>query len=219
MSAAKCTAPVGILGGTFDPVHHGHLRMALELREQLGLARVHLVPTGVPVHRSPPVASAEQRQGMLECAIAGMDELVVDDRELRRSGPSFMVETLADFRRDAPAQPLCLLLGMDAFSALNTWYRWQDVLELAHLGIARRPGAGLPHDTVMGDILAANLLSDPRGLCNALAGRIAVGEVSKLDISSTHIRALLAARRSPRFLLPDNVLNFITREELYADAK
>lgn len=211
--------PIGILGGTFDPVHHGHLRLALELREQLGLERVHLVPAGVPVHRPAPRASAEQRCAMLERAVAGVPELVVDDRELRRPGPSFMVETLADFRREFSDRPLCLLLGMDAFGALDTWYRWRDVLDLAHMGVARRPGADVPAEGLVGAVVRERLSHDPRALHEARFGCIAFGDLPALDISSTRIRTLIAEGRRARYLLPHEVLDYIRREELYAYAK
>ncbi len=209
---------LGILGGTFDPVHCGHLRLAIEMRERLGLSRVHLIPVRVPPHRDAPHADPRSRLRMLEAAVRGAPELQVDDRELRREGPSYTVDTLISLREDYPEHSLCLLLGMDAFAGLASWHRWRELLELAHIGVAQRPGARAP---LGGE--AARLLEErrapleQRGLNQAPAGSIFVAEVPALDVSASRIRSLLAAGRSVRYLVPEATLDIILEDRIYID--
>ncbi|WP_127477933.1 nicotinate-nucleotide adenylyltransferase [Sulfurivermis fontis] len=210
---------VGILGGTFDPVHFGHLRAALEMLEVLGLAEVRLLPCGQPPHREPPRASATERLAMLELALAGQPGLRVDRRELERSGPSYMVDTLASLRAELGTAPLCLLLGSDAFLGLPQWHRWRELPRLAHLVVLHRPGWTL--DAVpapLAEMLAAQRISAAAELMRRPAGGILLQPVTPLDISATAIRAQIAAGRSPRYLLPDAVWDYIRRRNLYAAA-
>ncbi|GAB4289281.1 MAG: nicotinate-nucleotide adenylyltransferase [Thiohalomonadaceae bacterium] len=210
---------VGILGGTFDPVHFGHLRAALEAQEVLGLAEVRLLPCGQPPHREPPRASATDRLAMLELAAAGQPGLRVDRRELERSGPSYMVDTLASLRAELGAAPLCLLLGSDAFLGLPQWHRWRELLQLAHLVVLHRPGWTLESVPVpLAEVLAAHRLATAAALTARPAGGILLQPVTPLDISATAIRAQIAAGRSPRYLLPDAVWDYIRRRDLYVSA-
>jgi nicotinate-nucleotide adenylyltransferase len=208
---------LGILGGTFDPVHCGHLRLAIELRERLELARVHLIPAAVPPHRGAPHADARTRLRMLEAAVRGVPELQVDDRELRREGPSYTVDTLHSLRAQYPEHRLCLLLGMDAFAGLAGWHRWRELLELAHIGVAQRPGAGLPLEGEPARLLETRRASSIWALQEAPAGSIFVSEVPALDISASRIRRLLASGRSPRYLVPDATLDIILEDGIYID--
>lgn len=207
--------PVGILGGTFDPVHHAHLRSALELLEDLDLAEVRFIPAGWPPHRDPPVASAGQRLAMLELAIAGQEGFVIDDRELHREGPSYMADTLSDLRAELGDTPLCLLLGMDAFDHLQGWHRWERIPDLAHLVVMQRPGAGLPVSEIMGGLLAERKLHHAEDLKKRPAGGILFQPVTQLDISATRIRKVLAQGKSPRYLLPESVWRYIGERGLY----
>jgi nicotinate-nucleotide adenylyltransferase len=208
--------PIGILGGTFDPVHHGHLRSAIEVREQLGLSEVRLVPAARPPHRDAPSASAAHRLAMLELALAGSHGLRADDREIRREGPSWMVDTLASFRAEAPGRPLFLIIGQDAANGLDGWHRWRELFGFAHLAIMRRPDARADYGTELATEVtrrearhAADLLGRPAGGCITLP-------VTALDISATAIRRLVAAGRSPAFLTPDPVVAYMRREGLYS---
>ena len=208
---------IGVLGGTFDPVHFGHLRAALDCQQALGLAQVRFVPLNVAVHRAQPVASSALRLAMLEAAIGGQPGFVTDDRELGRSGGSYTYETLRALRNDLGVdQPLCLLLGADAYQGFLDWYRPLDILDAAHLVVMRRPG----HDPVAGPSLRALYLEracdDPSALARAPGGRILFQDVTQVEISSTQIRALIARGLSPRYLLPESVLELIRREGLYA---
>lgn len=214
-------APIGIFGGTFDPVHFGHLRPALELCEQLGLARVHLVPSAVPPHRATPRVSAEQRLAMLALAVDGEPAFKVDDRELRRSGPSYMVDTLASLREEYGSErSLCLLLGVDAFLGLPAWHRWEQLLALAHIVVAHRPGWHLQRPTGQVNPALALLGEDGDGddvecLRRRPAGCVVLQPVTQLDISATALRAAIADGRSARYLMPDAVWHYIEQHNLY----
>lgn len=211
--------PIGVLGGTFDPVHCGHLRLALEVREQLGLRRVHLVAARVPPHRDAPRADAATRMRMLAAAVRDTQELVADERELRRDGASYTVDTLAAFREEAPERPLCLILGMDAFCGLASWHRWQELCELAHLAVARRPGSEPPAQGEVAALLEARRSTDTALLQREPAGAVFLCDVPPLAISASRIRELLARGRSVRFLLPDETLDIITKDGIYLDSR
>jgi len=206
---------IGVLGGTFDPVHHGHLRLALELREGLGLDEVRMVPARVPPHREVPIAAAADRLAMLEAALADTPGLVLDPRELAREGPSYTVDTLQSMRAQFSERPLCLLLGIDAFAGLHTWHRWELIPELAHIGVARRPGAEVPIGGEVAKLLAARRVQTPEELRRRPAGAIHILDIPALEISGTRIRGLIARGRNPRFLLPDAVLRLIEDRGLY----
>ena len=212
---------IGILGGTFDPVHHAHLRCALELQQSFGFEQVRFVPCRIPPHRGAPFATAEQRLAMLEIAVADQAGFTVDARELRREGPSYTVDTLASFREElGPAAPLCLIVGMDAFLGLDTWDRWERLAGFAHIVVMRRPGrdieaAGPP----IRALLQERLAEDPQLLRHAPAGRVALWTVTQIEISGTRIRDLVARGRNVRYLVPDRVLDYIRRERLYLGAQ
>lgn len=205
---------IGILGGTFDPVHHGHLRLALEMADGLGLARVLLVPAKAPPHRETPAAPAALRVAMLQAALGDEPRLVPDLREMERPGPSYAVDTLEALRREHPATPLVFIMGMDAFQGLEGWHRWRRILELTHIAIADRPGSPALQGTAA-DLLARRQVDKASQLNEKLAGRIQVIQVPMLDISASRIRRLIGAGHSPRFLLPDPVLQLIHRHRLY----
>lgn len=207
---------LGILGGTFDPVHYGHLRCALELKQDLPLRELRLLPCGMPPHRVAPHASVEQRLRMLQAAIADTPEFVIDTRELSRSGPSYSVDTLRELRAEYGATPLCLIVGQDAFNALDSWHCWRELIELAHIVVAHRPGWMRPAQGVVADLLAQHGVTEVAALQQQLAGCILPWPVTALDISATAIRASIAAGRSPRYLLPDAVWRIIAADGLYA---
>lgn len=215
------SAPVGILGGTFDPVHYGHLRLAEQAREQLGLASVRWIPAGQPPHRSRPNCSGEQRLAMVRRALADNPAFSLDDGEVLVDTPSYSVLTLDRLRSELGAQqPLVLLLGNDAFLGLPGWHRWRELFELAHIAVATRPGSALSSDTMSPELAAA--FNQRRCAVDTLrhqpAGGILPFTVTALDISATQLRASLAAGRSPRYLLPDSVLDYIFQHRLYGVA-
>lgn len=219
MNSAPGTAPVAMFGGTFNPIHHGHLRSALELVEGLGLERLHLVPCAIPPHRERPDCPAARRADMVELAVRGESRLFCDRRELQRQGPSWTVDSLAELRSEYGEQrPLCLVVGCDALLGLPQWHRWQELLVFAHVVVIARPGWELPRRGKVADWLGHHRLPDAATLARKPAGGVLVQELRQLPVSSTEIRQLCAAGRSPRFLLPDAVLDYIVDNGLYRDA-
>lgn len=211
--------PVGILGGTFDPIHFGHLRLAEELAQQLDLAEVRFIPSGRPWHRDVPGALPEQRLEMVRLAIAGNPRFRLDGREAGSGAPGYSVETLASLRQElGAAQPLCLLLGADAFLGLATWHQWHELFVLAHIAVAQRPGFPLQAEQ-MGDELRAEaegrMSSDPHQMQATSCGKVLSCPITPLDISATRIRSAIKAGQSARYLLPDTVVDYIQTHHLY----
>ncbi|MEK7666415.1 MAG: nicotinate-nucleotide adenylyltransferase [Pseudomonadota bacterium] len=203
---------IGIFGGTFDPIHYGHLRPAQEAMQQLALAELRFIPAAHPPHRPPPLASAAQRLTMVELAIRGLPGLRVDDRELQRGGLSYTVSTLESLRAELGKTPLCLLIGADQFRSFETWHRWQEIPALAHLVVLNRPGATAG---VLPNWARARMCADLHLLQEAPAGRLAFLSVSPQDISATRIRAALARGESVQGLLPEAVLDYIRSNQVY----
>ena len=211
--------PIGILGGTFDPVHNGHLRLALEALDTLDLGEVRFVPLNKPNHRAEPSATVEQRRSLLEAALAEEPDLVLDERELTRGGISYTVETLQSLREEFPQTPLALLLGADAFVNLEQWERWEELLELTHVVVAGRPGHGLDVSPLLDKLHRERRNDDPGSLVGALSGRICHLFLPSLSISSSAIRNHIITGRSVRYLLPDAVVAIITQEGLYQNER
>ena len=208
--------PICIFGGTFDPVHYGHLRTAFELWQLLRLAEVRFLPSGNPPHREQPLASADLRLRMVRAAVAGEPAFTVDDREIRRSGVSYSVDTLAELRAEYPRRSLCLLLGMDAFLGLPHWHRWRELLELAHVVVAHRPGWKAPTLGPLGEVMVDRGTGSIRELHERTAGRVYVHAVTQLEISSTELRQLIVAGQDPRYLVPDDVRRMLLDSECYS---
>lgn len=208
---------IGLLGGTFDPIHFGHLRAALDCLQGLALDQVRFIPLRIAVHRPQPLASTAQRLAMLEAALADAPGFVLDRRELHRDGPSYTLHTLRSLRDEfGPERPLCLLIGADAYAGFLHWYRPLELLELAHLVVMRRPGHDPVASPALRQLYLERVCEEPRCLAAQAGGRILFQTLTQLDISSTRIRELIAQGRSPRYLLPDAVLDYIERERLYA---
>ena len=207
--------PIGIFGGTFDPIHFGHLRTAFELLHALRLAEVRLIPAGRPPHRGAPLCDAVHRLAMVRAAVADQPGFVVDEREIRRDGPSYTVTTLRELRAEAPARPICLVVGMDAFLGLPLWHEWRQVFELAHVVVAHRPGWSAPESGALGQLLAARGTRRVDDQHESVAGRIHVRPVTQLEISSTELRDLIVAGQDPRYLLPDAVRAIIQQTGCY----
>lgn len=224
MSAANPeSGPLGIFGGTFDPIHIGHLRLAQEAHEALRLSPVSFVPAGQPPHRGAPRSRAAERLAMVRLATAGNPAFTVDDSEVFAQGKSYTALTLERLRATlGPQRPLVLILGADAFQGLPTWHRWRDILQLAHVAVANRPGyASQGHrwsetlspelDALCGD----HMSNDPGAVRESPAGRIVPFDMTPLAISASQVRGLIEAGRSARYLLPDAVLDYIERHHLY----
>ncbi|HZF26159.1 MAG TPA: nicotinate-nucleotide adenylyltransferase [Steroidobacteraceae bacterium] len=207
--------PIGIFGGTFDPIHYGHLRTAFELLQALRLTEVRFMPAGNPPHREAAVASAEVRLQMVTAATEGQHGFLVDDREIRREGPSYSVDTLATLRAEHPDRSLCLIVGMDAFLGLPKWYQWREILQLSHVVVAHRPGWRAPGMGPLGELLVDRGTGRIGDLHESRAGSIYIHAVTQLEISSTEVRNLVAAGRDPRFLMPDSVRKIILESRCY----
>lgn len=220
---------IGLLGGTFDPIHYGHLRIAEELGEALGLEVVRLLPAGTPPHRAPPVASAQQRLDMVRLAISGNPRLVVDEYEVFKTTPCYMVDTLRTLRAEAGAQAsIVLCLGADAFAGLPTWHAWQSLFDLAHLAIAHRPGFSEPGwlgalpDALRSEVEArrvapagSHLGAHGAEFHASASGRIGFHAVTQLEISASALREKCRDGESLRYLMPDAVIEYIQQHQLY----
>ncbi len=220
----QTTGPVGIFGGTFDPIHYGHLRLAEEAVARLRLDEVRFIPAGSPPHRSAPGAPAGQRLAMARLAVAGNARFAVDEREVRRAGPGYTIDTLAELRAEVGGhRPLALLMGADAFLDLATWRRWEQLFTVAHIVVAYRPG--FPVDTwhtrmpvPLAREYRARLAQQPLAVHLAPAGGVFVLPLAELDISATGIRDAVGRGMTVRYLLPDSVLDYIETQGLYRKA-
>lgn len=193
--------PLALFGGTFDPVHLGHLSVAWEASELLD-AEVRLMPAHVPPHRHAPTASAAQRVAMLKAALRGQQRLTLDTRELRREGPSYTIDTLRELRQEQGERPLVLLLGADAFANLPSWQSWRELFDYAHIGVLNRPGIDAAWSVELAVEILPRRVSDVEWLQQLPAGKVIELAVTPLEISATRVRELLAEGRDPRYLLP-----------------
>jgi nicotinate-nucleotide adenylyltransferase len=208
--------PFGVFGGMFDPIHYGHLRTAHELFELLDLEAIAFLPAGDPPHRRAPLADAATRLAMVHAAVEGDARFLVDDRELRRSGPSYTVLTLEELRAERAGQPIALIMGMDAFAGLDRWHRAQELIGLAHLVVAVRPGSRPPRNGLAATLLRDRRCTDPRRLSGVPAGLVYVNMGTQLDVSSSAVRGVVAAGRDPRYLMPEAVRRIIVARGSYA---
>ncbi len=210
--------PIGIFGGTFDPIHYGHLRTALEVLQRLSLTKVCFVPCANPPHRDAATVAGASRLDMVRAAVADQSSFVVDDREFKREGPSYSVDTLGSLRSENPSVSLCLLMGMDSFLGLPDWYHWEDIMTLAHIVVAHRPGWRLPEEGVLGELLRERGTDEVASLHDSPCGRVFVTPVTQLEISATQLRASLMAGVDPKFLMPDSVRQIIIESGCYVEA-
>jgi nicotinate-nucleotide adenylyltransferase len=214
-------APIGIFGGTFDPIHHGHLRLAQEALEQCRLGTVRFIPSGTPPHRAAPLAAAQHRLQMVRLAIHGQRGFEVDEREVHRSDKCYSVDTFSALRAElGPQQPLCLLLGSDAFLQLHTWHEWNRLFELSHIVVMQRPGRPVGNAMAQAEEnlrqqYHMRLAPTPQLLHDTASGHIVVLDMPQLDISATDIRSRAAQNKNLRYLLPDAVAHYIQINQLY----
>jgi nicotinate-nucleotide adenylyltransferase len=206
---------IGIFGGTFDPIHIGHLRVALELKQQLKFDEMRLLPCYLPPHRPTPGASAAQRVAMLDIALQHCPELQIDTRELQRDKPSYTYDTLCELRAEVGEQvSVSVCMGVDSFVTLNYWHRWDELLQLAHIVVVARPGWDVPAVGAVAELLQTQRY-DLAVIAQQPAGGVVLLEQRLLPISATEIRAQISAGNSPQFLVPDGVWNYIRAQKLY----
>jgi len=210
--------PLALLGGTFDPVHYGHLRCADEARQKLNLEKLYLLPAGSPPHRDEPQATTRQRLDMLQLARLEFPLLLIDDRETRRSGPSYMVDTLQELRACFPKRPLLLLIGQDAANQLHTWFHWQQLFDLAHIVILTRPGISTHYVQELAQQIQSRSAEDMQELHNSKAGIVLHLEVEAIDVSASGIKNSIRLGRLPEALLPAAVLDYVNENGLYLTA-
>lgn len=214
---------IGILGGTFDPIHFGHLRMAQELSDALDLGEVRFIPAAISPLKIQPIASASERAAMLRLAIADNHKFSLDERELKRSGTSYTIDTLLSLRQELGADvPLCLLMGSDVFLGLPNWQRWQELLNYCHIVVAHRPNSAPDPEAMPAPLRALwgkSATTHVEDLTKKSAGHIFLQHITPLDISATRIREDLSHNLTPRHLMPDCVVDFIHSRQLYAGAK
>lgn len=212
----SATNATGVLGGTFDPIHTGHLRLAWEAKSRLNLDFVRLVPCHVPTHRDVPDSNAKHRLTMAELACIGVPGFEVDNWEITRNEPSYSISTLLHVREQiGDKAPLVFIMGMDAFNQFSSWHEWQTILNIAHLWVAHRPGNRLPQDDTTEHQLLQQLQCPADELKSCPSGKIHVHETTALDISATKLRQQIAEGITPRFLLPDAVWAYIQQNKLY----
>lgn len=207
---------IGLFGGTFNPVHIGHLRTALELRELLNLDEMRLLPSALPPHRDEPEVSARQRADMVSLAIAGEPGLVLDERELHRMGPSWTLDTLREVRAELGAEArLSFCIGMDSLVSLASWHRWHELTSWAHLVVAARPGWSLPAEGEVAEWLGARRAENAQKLFEQPQGGVLITELTLLPVAATDLRTRISNVRSVRYLTPDTVLDYIKKHQLY----
>lgn len=211
---------LGVFGGTFAPIHCGHLRLAIELKERLKLSRVLIIPNARPPHRATPEVSPARRLEWARLAVGDEPGLIVDDREVQRahirSEPSYTYETLVELRAEIGDAPLYLLLGDDAANNLHTWHRWRELFDLAHLIFVERPYEPPAPPAELNAFLRGRKAASIEALRERPNGLWLPLSVPPLAISSTRIRQLLKAGRSIRGLVPDAVIHSLTPKDILA---
>lgn len=214
---SRTSLKVGMLGGTFDPVHLGHLRSAVEVREALGLDWLHMIPAPQPPLRDTPQVSPEQRLALLKKGIADTPGIIADGRELRREGPSYSVDTLAELRIEyGEAVPLVMIIGFDAFLRLTQWRRVDDIFSLAHLVVIARPGYQAPWPSALKELVGNRVVDNVSTLMQRPCGALlSLSLPSMMAISATYIRERLRAGESVRYLLPEAVEQSILQQGFY----
>src|SRR3990167_2133050 len=194
---------IGIFGGAFDPIHYGHLRLALDFLQILNLSEVRFIPCKSPVHKDANIATPQQRLALLNLALQNVPQFCIDDREIKRDTPSYMIDTVKSLRKDFPHAPLCLLLGSDAFLDLDQWKDWQQLLDYVHIVVGLRAGTPFLLNETLTQFLSAQQMEDATDLQQKLQGGIYIQNISQLAISASDIRSQIAAHLNVRFLLPD----------------
>jgi len=210
---------IGIYGGTFDPVHFGHLRPALDVLQVLQLDQIRFIPCGLPPHRQTPLAAAQQRAQMLQLAIANQPQFVFDDRELTRSGKSYMVDTLHSLQQEFAATDLCLIVGIDAFNEFDSWKDWQSIVNTTRLVVAHRPNYPVHEQCwkpALSDYVERHRHTDATQFRAGTAPAVFFCPVTQLEISSTRIRELCSTGLDAAYLLPASVIDYIRQHKLYS---
>jgi len=209
---------IGILGGTFDPIHNGHIRLALEAQKQLKLDQVKLIPVNTPPHRTKPAASSCHRRSMIELSIRDESKLCIDCRELESENISYSINTLKSLRQEFSDDALCLIVGRDAFNKIDSWKDWQDLLDYAHIIVANRPNESINNiSPKLKSWIEKHQITDHAQLKKCLSGNIVFINIPMLDISSSMIRQCYSEHKTVTHLLPTLTQTYIKDQQLYLD--
>jgi len=207
--------PIGILGGTFDPLHNAHLAIADYVLKKLNFQEIRFIPCSKPPHRPSPKASAEDRLMMLKLATQNNPQFIVDDRELKRNDLSYSVDTLNSLRQELGQQPFCFILGEDAFAKFNEWKDWKTVLTLTHLIVINRPDTALPDTAWLQNLLKQHQIHNSNLLSSKPAGFIYQLKLPPMTVSATQIRKQLISHQLSLTDLPEAVADYIQKNKLY----
>lgn len=219
----KLKAPIGLLGGTFNPIHWGHLLPTKTIMSELNLSHIMLIPAHRPPHKQTPGVDSAKRAHMVKLACIQMQQqyhsqFEVNLLELERSKPSYTVETLKILQQQHPNTPLCFLMGMDSFINFHTWHQFEQIIELCHLVVSCRPGYQIPNNSPAAHRLATRQTDTPQDLTRSLGGKVYLANIEPIDVSSSQIREYIAANKTVDHLLPANVLAYINQMQLYRQA-
>jgi len=217
MTATNNLTPIGILGGTFDPIHLGHIKIAEATKQKCYLKKIIFIPCNIPAHRYKPIATPAQRLKMTQLAIKDHPNFIVDDREIKRAGTSFMLDTLKSLKQDYPDNPLVLILGLDAFAGLDTWHQWEKLIDYAHLVVVNRAGVKIELPAPIKTLLQTTEVFDAKALQTKQNGLIYQLHIDPIPISATKIRQQLRDGQTPIDTLAENVYNYIRKKEIYYD--
>jgi len=209
---------IGFFGGSFDPVHLGHLQVAQDVADALDLSQVRFTPLSLAVHRDQPLASKQQRAEMLALAIKADPRFILDTRELDRQGKSYTLTSIQELRQEWPGTPICLLIGADAFNGFVDWHQPNQIIELCHIIVMQRPGHSPAYGQTLKQLISHHLSNDKSELSQSLAGRIWFQPVTQMDISSTKIRRCISQQESIRQMVPDAVADYIEQWRIYSDS-
>ena len=208
---------IGILGGTFNPIHNGHLHLAERLQQTMGFEAIRFMPAAIPALKDIPNVSAEQRADMVKLAIFDYPTFEIDTRELERAGPSYSIDSLISLRKELGDKvSICWLIGSDAFARLYTWHRWNELLNYCHFVVVKRPHSeALNWSSEVEALIVAHQTNDVNALKNSASGKILIQEIAALDISSTEIREHIASKTNVSDVMPSSVINYIQQHQLY----
>ncbi|MBQ0211912.1 nicotinate-nucleotide adenylyltransferase [Proteus vulgaris] len=208
---------IALYGGTFDPIHYGHLRPVEALSGLIGLKEVVWLPNNIPPHRPQPEASSQQRLDMVRLALEPYSSFKVDTRELEKLTPSYTIETLRDFRQEiGNKQPLAFIIGQDSLLSINTWHQWEKLLDICHLLVCARPGYQTHFESPqMQEWLKKHQTNQQEDIHYLPSGKIFLADTPLYNISATDIRARHKAGIDCHDLLPSSVEDYIRQQQLY----
>lgn len=207
---------IGIYGGTFDPIHNGHLHVANTLLTELPFQEIRFIPCFEPVHRQSPIATPEQRLHLCELALENQTKLIVDSREIQREGKSFMIDTLKSLRTEFKDFPLALIIGADSLETFQTWKSWKQIIDYAHLLVVNRPESVSPQDLTLQDMIKKCVTTDKEKLNTQLSGLIYFAYIPPSPVSATKLRQQLSSAKDISHFVPKNVFDYIRAQHIYS---